>query len=527
MSNSNQNFDDLKQFLNEKHGLENWVTVYENITSSDKSESKTFYCALSKKKSTKKAMNHIGWDLSLGHGRPGFMTHFKNGKSVTTYLNGVDEEFRPLILYRDFEGPAEKYVEVNEEIRLLHNLCFDPNTSTYFTFDDAAERIDVIKFNQEKIDIRRTYLRSYLAAIQHDLLLFFSVDRHFRTNVSLSEDLSSPELTYAIYSGKAYVKGYTSFIRINGKKLIKAEPVETCGIWPYEAEKKYEEFIIGGDENNPKLFSSNRSKLADYFGGNPGAPHYLTPVFFKKDVLQKYYSDSRYSVQDGTIHKDGGWMLRLDNNIHDYVSVFLGDLGSDLPHSEQIYWKSYNLVPDGHRISNVNYQRSILGNFHDSESPDLSFKQEFAKFNKEWKCKYGWDLFLPLAAEDMHFLNGLRSLLKNDQIEFDNQILAIAKITIDSVNVVELRKFLGLVHDDSSTSIELLQLMFYKLVMNGIPESIEFIRAVQGVRSSGTAHRKGDKYTKAVKRLNVSDNLVESFNTILYNFILLLKHIPI
>ena len=78
--------------------------------------------------------------------------------------------------------------------------------------------------------------------------------------------------------------------------------------------------------------------LADYFGKNKGAPHYLTPVYFDKAVLQKYFgSSSEYEVQDSAIHKHGYWRLRFDNNSPGHVCVFLGDLGRDIPHSEQIY----------------------------------------------------------------------------------------------------------------------------------------------------------------------------------------------
>lgn len=75
--------------------------------------------------------------------------------------------------------------------------------------------------------------------------------------------------------------------------------------------------------------------LSDYFGKNKGSPHYLTPVYFDKAVLQKYYSSSNeYEVQDSSsIDKHGYWHLRFDNNASEHVCVFLGDLGRDLPHS--------------------------------------------------------------------------------------------------------------------------------------------------------------------------------------------------
>ena len=47
---------------------------------------------------------------------------------------------------------------------------------------------------------------------------------------------------------------------------------------------------------------------------------------------------------------------------------------------------------------------------------------------------------MPLSVSDRHFFTSIRSLLTNEQSEFDSQILALAKIVIDSLNTEELRK---------------------------------------------------------------------------------------
>jgi hypothetical protein len=53
-------------------------------------------------------------------------------------------------------------------------------------------------------------------------------------------------------------------------------------------------------------------------------------------VLTKYYAHpERYSVEDGFLRCQGLWGLKLDNNHHEYIIVFLGDLGRDLPSDEQ------------------------------------------------------------------------------------------------------------------------------------------------------------------------------------------------
>ena len=109
------------------------------------------------------------------------------------------------------------------------------------------------------------------------------------------------------------------------------------------------DFIVGLDENGNSIkYSCNPDGLANNFGKNPDSPNYLTPIFFRREVLTKYYAHSeRYSVEDGYLRCQGIWGLQLDNNHNDYIIVFLGDLGRDLPSEEQMYWRSQNIPPEG------------------------------------------------------------------------------------------------------------------------------------------------------------------------------------
>ncbi|NEQ78718.1 MAG: hypothetical protein F6K23_40455, partial [Okeania sp. SIO2C9] len=148
-----------------------------------------------------------------------------------------------------------------------------------------------------------------------------------------------------------------------GKKLIPPFSLDSSEMWPFNgnAEKDYIDFIIGLDENGDSVkYSCNPHGLAKFFGANPDAPHYFTPVFFRREVLTKYYANpERYSVEDGYLRCQGLWGLRIDNNHDEYIVVFLGDLGVDLRSEERMYWRSYNVPPEG-KISKTNFKRSFL-----------------------------------------------------------------------------------------------------------------------------------------------------------------------
>lgn len=96
-------------------------------------------------------------------------------------------------------------------------------------------------------------------------------------------------------------------------------------------------------------------------------------------------------------------------------------------------------------------------------------------------------------------------MLTNEQNEFDAQILALTKVTIDSVNIKELRKFLG-ISDPQVKSIALVEKLLIKLNASNVSSNIELLRDIQSVRSTGVAHRKGNEYDKAIAKLDINEN---------------------
>lgn len=207
------------------------------------------------------------------------------------------------------------------------------------------------------------------------------------------------------------------------------------------------------------------------------------------------------------------------------MSVFLGDLGQDLPSKEQVYWKSFNLIPDERKISRTNFERSFLGNFYDAENPEYRFKQKFRDIQKYWNKKYGWYLFLPLSIKDEHFYESIRSMLTNEQSEFDAQVLALTKATIDSINVKSLRDHLE-VTDKSTKSISLIETLLERLKSPNLSALSNLLRGVQSVRSTGVAHRKGTEYDKTISKLKINDgNYSSEFDQLLLGMLFLFDEI--
>ena len=306
-----------------------------------------------------------------------------------------------------------------------------------------------------------------------------------------------------------------SIVRILGKKLVIGFDKEDSDFPPYnkKEQKTFPEFIIGIDDRGKEIRSS-----CDPHGGID----YLHPVFFRSEVLNRYYDNpSKYSVEDGYLRCGGLWGISIDNDNPDYVTVFLGDLGRDLPQSERPYWQTFNIAPVG-KMSTTSFQRNLMAEFADPTRKDLVFKSTLDTFLKNWQQKMGWQLFRDLSAADKHCLISLRIPATDEQNEFDTQVMYLTKILVDSINEKELGKHISVTPDQKGIS----KLENY-LKLKGAPNyssHVQFLRDLQSLRSSGAAHLKGDNYRKITDKVGSNHNDVRAvFENLLGAAINLLK----
>lgn len=515
--------EDWRDYIHNKLGREPWVYVYysEQISIGNFA---LFHCALIDNSKVDKVLNNPSWDMQIGDGKPGCSVTYKNGEKIVEYhRSGSNDGIEPLVHHRNFYGIKDGYIEIAEEFRLLHNLYYNKENNKYIKIDENGDAEDIIIIKENKVKIKLKTLKQFLAIKDMHLAIYFSIDRQSKKSIEklglekIDERILEDNIIYDFTVGPPHMPiGCNSFSRLIGKKLISGMDKEQCGIWPYEEEKNYEKFIIDYNENGePVEYTCKPDELSNYFGANKGAPHYLTPVFFRRDVLAKYYSDpEKYSIEDNSIRCKGLWILRIDNNHEKYIIVFLGDLGRDLPYKEQKYWKSFNIPPEG-EISEVNFKRSFLGEFTDPEMEDLVFKQTFKEVNNKWKEKFGWYLFKPLARDDEHNLKVIRIPVTNSQHEFDQQALSLSKILIDSLNEKKIEEEISdkLISGDKGITkfgkfLEAKELSNYQ-------KHVKFLRSLWDLRN-GSGHRKGDNYKRGAKYFSLNNkDLSEAFEEIL------------
>lgn len=465
--------------------------------------------------------------------RPGVTVYGAWDSGEAAYYKwGNNTSIEPLVIKRDYNDLARDNIEIVEEFRFLFNLYYNSQSKEYV---DLENDTSVVKISDDNlVSIHKRYLKSYLAIKNMALIIHIDsrctdiVEDIFPTD---SFDYRNDDNTvfYTVNIGRGH-NGIQeeNFSILFGKKVLFGCKLKDCNIWPYNEKKQYIEFIVGVDDNGRELhYTCDPSKLSNYFGANPDAPHYLTPIFFDSAVLSKYYSNpEKYKVDDGIIRCGTLWSLYIDNQNTGYVSAYLGDLGRNLPsEQEQHYWRGFNKALDA-KLSTTKFKRDFMALPASSQSQDFVFKNTYVKTNRQFAEKAGWPLFLELDEQDRYNFEGLRIPINNSIVEMDMLVLSLVKVLLDSLNEKEIVSHLTGTYEKLVGSIAKLEVWFQEKQLTGYQDHIKFLRNLQELRSSGTGHRKGKSYQKISKVFDIQkENYTETFSNILESATLFLNYI--
>jgi hypothetical protein len=488
-------------------GCGEWTILYEYQNTSP--GSRCTYSGLLSPAMVVEALKQDGWGIFIGGGTPGFSQRHDDGREVVTYDRFGMSGIEPILFVRNFHGIKPKQFDLSEEFRLFHNLYHDRPNDRYLHIDDRGNEVVAAEVTNSRVRVPTRLLRQYMAARQLALVIFFDhcaegkVDIETAKVASPNKKVVTADRRYSFHIGEV---DDSVCSRLIGKKIIGPPPQAQCGVWPYDGERhdRYAEFEIGTDSiGSPIMQSCGPDALANYFGANEAAPHYLTPVWFARDVLTKYYADTtKFSIEDGYLQCGSLWGIRIDNNLPDHVVAYLGDLGRDLHYEEQLYWKHYNVASGGRSPSGANFQRSFLAEFADPTAPDLLFKQNYTQLIETWTKTLGWPLFRPLHESDAHIFKQLRVPISENLGEFEKQLLYLAKLLVDSLNDAELALACGGALVDEK-SISKLKRYFELQKYRHANRDIGLLRTLQELRSSGAAHAKGKQFDKIHKQVGL------------------------
>ena len=480
------------------------------------------YCALIPSYKIEQALSDpADWDLHFYQGTPSAV-----GVGQFQYLRyGNDNQIEPLVINREFNesqinyGGRTEYSEISEEFRLFHNLYHDKEKDKYIKIDDEGNEHRVIVVEPNRIQIRLKELRQFLAIKEMYLSIqfrYYEFSKYSLGALGASEDeikkrretTTDGEMCWAHSYYTKILESEQAFSVLEGKRLIEPLPKSKSDFpgFAEEPKKKHVKFIIGIDKNGEEIrHTCNPTKLNRY-GNNPGALYDITPVHFRKQVLDKYcHEPSKYSVKDSRVSCPW-WGMRIDNHHNDKVIVWLREL-CFLPYREQLHWQSYNIPPEG-GVSRTFWRRNFKGEWVSSDQPEHLFKQRYEHLQKESERYLGWQLLRPLGPLDKHHLKGLRVPSTDEQRDFDALVLSLTKILIDSLNQKELKKLISLEQEENLSpdqqeilkgGIGCLEIALSSCGVEDAVDHITFLRKLQKLRSTGSAHRKGDNYQKIAK----------------------------
>lgn len=450
--NSIMRIDEERKRLSQDHNLEqiardlkatDMVTVY-RWTGSPKDY--FIFCMLIQPDHVEQMLSDTRIDnIESLNGMPDAITNYtSDGEQQAKYLRfDTEDGFEQLIFNRTFGGIKKEYIEISEEFRHIHDLYHDRKTDKYIKIDDAGNEETIVIVSENEVQIRHKEIRQFLAVKEMSLSMLFEFNEY--SEYSLEElglnenkrEFKRRDLMFwrHDYSGHTPYEEFRSDSRLRGWRLIKPLPKSKCGFGDFSKKtNRYVDFIIDVDENGDEIYHTCDPQKLERFGENPNAAWELTPVFFRKKVLDKYYNESdKYSVEDSMVSCASLWSIKIDNHLPDKVCVFLRDLGIYLPYTEQLHWLSDNIIPEG-TLSETFIRRNFGGEWVSSNDPEHLIKQNYHELQKVCDEHLGWQLLKPLRPGDEHRLKRLRISTVDEEAHFKDSVLDLANILIDRLN---------------------------------------------------------------------------------------------
>lgn len=361
-------------------------------------------------------------------------TYSNNNEKIDFVVGDKKDYIEYLIAYRTFNRKYEKVIEINPKLIWYYNLVKEGDA-----YIDPINDEPKIKLEKNRILVLKTYLKDFLNAHNKSCIICFDHRRFFETDSKLSHEVkpfNDDNFNFVVVRNSYSYNKYNGMSSILGKVLIKpyTKPNHRDYLY-FEEDKKYEHFIIGVNEETGEEieFTCSEKELANYFGKNPSAPHFLTPVYFNRKVLDRYTNDpSNYKVDDGLIVFLDEWSMPFTINNDNKVIVWLGDLGR-IPYREQRYWKTHNDKPQG-GMEKKFFQRQMMAQFTDSITPEKKLFELIDELNKIMTEKYGAKIFNELSEADSQIKSAFSIPTNNSTTLYQTYLMHLCKIIIESIN---------------------------------------------------------------------------------------------
>lgn len=500
--------------VNKKFVDQGWITLYEERA----------YATMVSDAVLEEALEGDTWELRPDEARP-FIN--ESHDSVWGYSKLYHDGIEPIVVLQEEKGHHKEQIRLCEEMVLFYDLRIIDNQDGDFDYvmvDEAGDDVVIARYEKGSLTALVKYVKEFIAVKGMNLLVQFDIMNYNAKHLdelgasvrelTYYKDVDSI-LSYSLNESAGMIEDYNAVGMIMGKVAFRHNEADIKLLW-HGHEDGFEVFIVGQDDNGDDITSTcDDSKLPNMFTRKGDEVYSLTPAYFKRVVLKKYYDDNvKFTVQDGYI-SGPTWGIHADTDRSDnLVAVTLVDLGR-LPHKEQVYWKSFNVVPPkGAKLSETTWTRWIAGMpCNTQNSLDFIFKQEYLKKNKAWEKHYGWPLFKPLAKGDEYRFESLHVMTaRNNDVEFHDLLQSLTLLVVDSLNEKEIGKGIDITNSDVAAFMsekgfsdlkDVKGISKFELFLIGAGKRndafVKFLRNLQDLRSTNVAHRKSSNPNKREK----------------------------
>jgi hypothetical protein len=272
-------------------------------------------------------------------------------------------------------------------------------------------------------------------------------------------------------------------------------------------EKRYEKFKFYDRRTGLEIEASCNEELLS--NSSEDTPNFLTPIFFRPEVLQLFKSDpDKFEITQRTISCRNCWHLKTyDINEAGQVHTYLGYLGY-LPDDMQFYWKAFNELPNA-TVSTRTIITDDYGIPDNCHNPLRSLKNKIAFLDDnppEW-----WE------KRPTYVDNYLQYPVANSVKEWSDAINMLDQLIVEGFKVAGLRNLLktaGIAFDDVQASLKLLNLV---LISKGITEDdaktiLCPLKKLRHLRSKVAAHATNSRIKLSEQARNDFQNLSNHFN---------------
>lgn len=352
-------------------------------------------------------------------------------------------------------------------------------------YDHPLIRVQLSGRNYQ-VEVRGYELRKFLAECKSELMIHLDYVRFSSSteceSVRLTDRTSNWNLSWM--SERAQISQQrSSLARLLGTYVIRPFGSSNSSDLLDAKQESYPLFIIGRDESTGSVLkhSCNPDVLGTYFDNDAEAIHYLTPVYFKSDVLQKYIEDPlRYEISSDRLSCLSLWGISISRNTEGLIEVYLGDLGRDLPAQEWAHWVQFNLAPFG-KMNPDRFRRDFLNQWTDDNDPLQFLRDSRERVNLAAVESYGKPIWRDLDEQTQRDYERLRPPATENWRHMTVPVLTLTKVFIDALNEKLLSEFVE--KQSEKKSLEKLEAMVESLGFD--KSSLAPFRALLRLRSRG------------------------------------------